>query len=104
MRFHALVGILAHEREFPQPLEIDLRVRVTDGEGIVDYRGLYADVSGVIGAGHIDYLEEIADRIATKALALSERVAHVGVAVRKPHVALGGPLAYAEVSLERDTR
>jgi dihydroneopterin aldolase len=101
MRFHASVGILPHEREFAQPLEIDLRVRVGEGDGIVDYRGLYDAAASVIGAGHIDYLEEIADRVANGALAVSARVKFVAVAVRKPHVALGGPLAFAEVSVER---
>jgi dihydroneopterin aldolase len=101
MRFHALVGILPHERETAQPIEVDLRVTVADGEGVVDYRGLYHAVASVLEAGHIDFLEEIADRVATRALDVSPRVRNAAVAVRKPHVALGGPLAYAEVSLER---
>src|SRR5262245_864377 len=101
MRFHALVGILPHERMTPQPIEIDLRVRVADGDGVVDYRPLYPAASDVIEHGHIDFLEEIGDRIAARALAVHERVRAVRVAVRKPHVALGGPLAYAEVVVER---
>lgn len=101
MRFHALVGILPHERMTPQPIEIDLRVRVADGESVVDYRGLYGIASDVVERGHTDFLEEIGDRVATRALALNPRVRAVRVVVRKPHVALGGPLAYAEVVVER---
>ena len=101
MRFHALVGILPHERELPQPIEIDLRVQVEAGEGVVDYRALYDATASVIAAGHIDFLEEIADSVATAALAHSPRIRAARVAIRKPNVPLPGPLAYAEVVVER---
>ena len=101
MRFYARVGIIDHERVVPQPIEVDLSVQVTPGEGIVDYRGLYAAAADVLAADPIEYLEEIAERIAQNALAVSSRVIVASVAVRKPHVALGGPLAYAEVRVER---
>lgn len=101
MRFHALVGILPHERTHPQPVEIDLIVTIGEGESVVDYRRLYEAVAAVIGSGHIDFLEDIAERVADGAFAASDRVARVRVAVRKPHVALGGPLAHAEVRIDR---
>jgi dihydroneopterin aldolase len=101
MRFHALVGILPHERTTPQPIEIDLRVGVADGEGIVDYRALYDAIAAVVNSGHIDFLEEIGDRVARAALGHSARIRAARVAVRKPHVALPGPLAYAEVVVAR---
>lgn len=105
MRFHALVGILPHERSAPQPIEVDLCVRIEgarNGEGgVVDYRSLYDVVARVIGAGHIDFLEEIGERIADRVLEQHERVRAVRVAVRKPHVSLPGPLGYAEVVVER---
>ena len=100
MRFHALVGILPHERELAQPLEVDLTAWVPgDSSAPLDYRELYALTQRVATAGH-GYLEEIATAVADAALALA-RVERVAVAVRKPHVALPGPLAYAEVRLER---
>ena len=102
MRFHALVGILPHEKVNPQPIEIDLMVTVTDeGDGVVDYRRLYDAVAAIIDAGHIDFLEDVAERVASASLGVSPRVARVRVAVRKPHVALGGPLAHAEVRIDR---
>jgi dihydroneopterin aldolase len=101
MRFQALVGILPHERTTPQPVEIDLTVTVTEGEGVVDYRRLYDVTAAVIGEGHIEFLEDIAEQVATGALESSDRVARARVAVRKPHVALGGPLTYAEVRIDR---
>ena len=107
MRFHALVGVLAHEREIAQPLEVDVTVRVEravrDGRPLVDYRGLYAATEQVIAAGALDYIEGVAERVAHAALGL-DGVAGVRVAVRKPHVALGGPLRYAEVAVERTRR
>jgi 7,8-dihydroneopterin aldolase/epimerase/oxygenase len=101
MRFHALVGILPHERTNAQPLEIDLIVSVSDGKDVVDYRRLYEATSGVIGAGHIEYLEDVADQVASRAFAVSERVTRARVSVRKPHVALGGPLDFAQVTVDR---
>ncbi|MGH7623255.1 MAG: dihydroneopterin aldolase [Gemmatimonadaceae bacterium] len=102
MRFHALIGILPHERVTAQPIEVDLTVRVTRGagDGVVDYRTLYTLVEQVVTNGPIDYLEEIADAIVMQALAHGRRVRSARVAVRKPHVALGGPLDFAEVVAE----
>ena len=102
MRFHSLVGILPHERTTPQPIEIDLTISVGEGADVVDYRGLYGAAAGVLGEGPIDFLEDIGDRVALAVLALNPRVRSARVAVRKPHVALGGPLAYAEVVIRRD--
>ena len=101
MRFHALVGILPHERTTPQPIEIDLVVRVADGDGVVDYRELQAITAAVMTAGPIDFLEEIGARAVQGALAHSARIRSAKAAVRKPHVALGGPLDYVEVVVER---
>lgn len=96
MRFHALIGILEHERIVPQPLEVDLTVRCAGTDGVLDYRRLYEIVERIVSGGPTDYLETIAERVARTVLE-DDRVYHARVAVRKPHVALAGPLAYAEV-------
>lgn len=101
MRFHTLIGILEHERTIPQPVEVDLTVHARAEGGILDYRRLYDLVAQSVGRGPTDYLETVADRIARGALD-DARVDHVKVAVRKPHVVLAGPLAYAEVVVRRD--
>jgi dihydroneopterin aldolase len=101
MRFHALVGVVAHERIVPQPIEVDLCVRVAPGGEVIDYRVLYGIVAHTFDDGPIDYLEEIGDRIATRTLQHDGRIRTVRVAVRKPHVALDGPLDYAQVVTER---
>ena len=48
----------------------------------------------------LEYLEDVATTIAEQALALPG-VTHTRVAVRKPHVVLDGPLAFAEIVVER---
>lgn len=102
MRFHALVGILAHERTVPQPIEVDLSVRLGAGDAIIDYRELYALTADTLAAGPIDFLEEVADRVVKRALDHNSRIQSARAAVRKPHVAMPVPIAYAEVIVERD--
>jgi dihydroneopterin aldolase len=104
MRFHARVGVLPHEREHPQPIDVDVTVW-HDRRGpatvssIVDYRALYDATARVVAANH-ELLETIGDEIIDLVLA-EHSVSRVRVAVRKPHVALPGPLAHAEVVIDR---
>lgn len=101
MSFHTLVGVLPHEREHAQPLEIDLTAWVRAGAGVVDYRKLYTKVRAATEATELFYLEELAHSVASRVLE-DTAVQRVRVAIRKPHVALGGPLEYAEVSIVRE--
>lgn len=104
MRFHSRVGILPHEREHPQPIEIDLTVwrqrsGAASAQTVLDYRRLY-DVARDAVAREPRYLEEIGDAIADMVMREHE-AQQVRVAIRKPNVALPGPLAHAEVVIER---
>jgi dihydroneopterin aldolase len=107
MRFHARIGVLPHEAEIAQSIEVDASLWVSrsgakiTAKNIVDYRRVYDLVAEVVTHGHISFLEEVAEQIAERALQLPV-VERVRIAVRKPNVALPGPLAYAEVSLERE--
>jgi dihydroneopterin aldolase len=101
MRFHVRIGILPHEREHPQSLEIDLSVTRGDREtDLLDYRTLYALAQSGVAPEPLDYLEDVAASLAARAVVLPG-VTHARVAVRKPQVLVGGPLAYAEVVVER---
>ena len=106
MRFHVPVGVLPHEHELPQPLEVDVtvwRAATTDARssaGVLDYRELYAAASVATAVGPLGYLEDVASDVADRALVMRD-VERVRVAVRKPHVSLPGPLDFAEVVLER---
>jgi dihydroneopterin aldolase len=106
MRFHARIGVLPHEAEIAQSIEVDASLwvrragpRVT-AKDIVDYLRVYDLVTEVVTGGHINFLEEVGERIAERALEVP-LVERVRIAVRKPNVALPGPLSYAEVALER---
>ena len=106
MRFHALVGILPHEQEHPQPLEIDVTVwralraddGVADGD-VIDYRELYDAVAARVTGRPLRFLEDVARTLVADLLARPQ-VRRARVAVRKPHVPLPGPLAYAEVIVD----
>ena len=107
MAFHTRIGVLPHEAEISQSIEVDLSVWVArppgahGSEGIVDYRELYDMVAAIVNEGHTHYLENLVERIAAAALSV-EVIQRVRATVRKPHVSLPGPLAYAEVSLDRE--
>jgi len=101
LRFHVRVGILPHERELPQPLELDVTVWPAAPATVLDYRALYAAAASAVTAEPLAYLEEVAGDVANRVLA-GGVAARVRVAVRKPHVAMPGPVAYAEVVLERE--
>ena len=107
MRFHARIGVLPHEAEIAQSIEVDASLWVRRSSGrptandIVDYRRVYDLVADVVTRGHTSFLEEVGERIAARALELP-LVDRVRIAVRKPNVALPGPLAYAEVAVERE--
>ncbi|HET9777610.1 MAG TPA: dihydroneopterin aldolase [Gemmatimonadaceae bacterium] len=107
MRFHARIGVLPHEAEIAQSIEVDASLWVRRGgakpttKDIVDYRRVYDLVADIVTRGHINFLEEVGERIAERALQVP-LVERVRIAVRKPNVALPGPLAYAEVALERE--
>ncbi|MEP6992128.1 MAG: dihydroneopterin aldolase [bacterium] len=100
MRFHACVGILPHERELPQPLEVDLVVRHAAGSDLLDYRRLYDATRATVESDPLTLLESFAEALVARVLQLPD-VRWCRVAVRKPHVTLGGPLAYAQVAMER---
>lgn len=101
LRFHTRVGILAHEREYPQLLVVDVsvwRTPAVPGEDVLDYRRLHALVAAHVAAG-VEYLETAAHAIARDALA-EPGVRRARVTLRKPQVALPGPLDAAEVAVE----
>ena len=106
LRYHVPVGILPHEREFAQPLEVDVTAWRRDPSragAVLDYRALHDAVATRVAAGEILYLEDFAHDVADALLALPD-AARVRIAVRKPHVPLGAPLDCAEVVLERERR
>ena len=105
MRFHARVGILPHERELAQPLELDVSVWLAGdaaaGAAPLDYRVLYDLTVTAVAAQPLGYLEDLV-RVVADAARARGGARRVRVTARKPHVALPGPLDHAEVSLDVD--
>ena len=108
MTFHGYHGVLPEEQDHGQAFEVDVEVaadlhpsaRRDDLALSVDYRRVYALVKEVMEGKRFQLLEALAEAIAQRLLNL-ERVMAVTVRVRKPHVKLAGPLAYAEVEITR---
>lgn len=108
MRFHTRVGVLPHETQHPQPLELDLTVWLSlrdvgesdSPSGLVDYRDLYALVADVVGTSPHRLLEALCERVAERTLAI-DGIERVQVAARKPHAPIAGPLDWVEVVIDR---
>ena len=64
---------------------------------MLDYRVLYDATLATIEAGPLTYLELIAESLAARALAI-HGIAWCRVTIRKPHVALGGPLSAEDIA------
>ncbi len=107
MVFHSLHGVNPEERVVGRRFEINLSVEVEDPTGIledkleetVDYAALYRIVSEV--AGRPQYLlETIAQKIALRVNAESDKVLRSRVEVSKLDPPLGGLCERARVVLE----
>jgi dihydroneopterin aldolase len=109
MRFHTRVGLLPHEEQLAQPLELDLTVWLplrsvgqTDSPSeLMDYRHLYGIVAEVVGTSPHRLLEALCEKVAGRVLAIPA-VIRVQVAARKPHAPIPGPLDHVEVVIERE--
>ncbi len=91
LRVVATHGVLDHERERPQPFELDLDVAVDLGPAAssdrlvdaVDYGAVVAAAAETVRASSFQLLEAVAEAVAEAVLSLDPRVAEVVVAVRK---------------------
>ena len=91
LQVDALVGVLPHELDTPQPVEVDLDVHVDVGAAAasddladaVDYGAVCDAAVAVLTAGHVGLLERLAHLIAESALAVDDRIDAVEVVVRK---------------------
>jgi dihydroneopterin aldolase len=111
MAFYAYHGLNPEEQADGQVFVVNVAVEAelhraghTDEiEDSLDYRDLYARVRQVMTEERYRLLEAVAEAVAHRLLEI-ERVQAVTVQVRKPHVKLGGPLAYAGVEVTRRKR
>ena len=101
-------GWYDHEREVPQPFEVDIELVLDlapagnddDLEKTVDYAEVYEVVRRNVETASFRLLEMMAETISREILGAFP-VDEVAVRVRKPAVQLGGPLDYAGVEIRR---
>jgi dihydroneopterin aldolase len=104
-----IVGVLAHERTQPQPLDIDLDIRLDlaragasdDLADTVDYGALCAVTEQIVGSTSFSLLEALADRIAGTLLDTDARIDAVTVSVRKLRPPVAQQLATSGVRITR---
>ena len=111
MRFDARHGVLAHEKDEPQPFEVDLVLHAdlasaaeTDAlDATVDYSALHELVRAIVTGPSRNLIESLAGAIAQAALAATDPalVGAVEVRVRKPEAPLDGDVETVEVMLVR---
>ncbi len=109
LRLSGVVGVLPHEQEQAQPLELDLDVALDLGPAgtsdhladTVDYGALCALVEVQVVGERYALLEALAERVAQAVLAADERIEQVTVAVRKLRPPVAQQLATSGVRITR---
>jgi dihydroneopterin aldolase len=109
LRLSGVVGVLPHEQEQAQPLELDLDVVVDLGPAgtsddladTVDYGALCAIVEGRVVGERYALLEALAEQVASSILAADARIEQVTVAVRKLRPPVAQQLATSGVRITR---
>jgi len=112
LRFEARHGVLAREKELPQPFEVDVVFHADlsaaaehdDLGATVDYAALYGVVRDVVTGPSFDLIEGLAGAVARATLAATDAalVDAVEVRVRKPRAPIeGAAFDTVEVTLLR---
>ena len=102
----AHIGVHAHERGRAQPLLVDIEAELAAGriDGLadtVDYERIASRARQIAGAGHVDLVEEYAERLA-RALLEDVRVQRVRIRVAKPRALQGAEAAGCEAEFTRE--
>ena len=111
IRLEGRHGVLDSERRDSQPFEVDVELYLDlrpaglsdDIEQTADYRVAFEICRDVIGGPSRQLLETLAEEISARLLSAFDEVgvAEVVVRVRKPKVALPGPLDWSGVEIRR---
>jgi dihydroneopterin aldolase len=99
----AQIGIHGHERGHMQPVRINVDLAVEDAaaiedrlDSVVDYEAITGSIRALIGVGHINLAETLAERIAD-ACFRDARVKTARVSVEKLHALPGAESAGVEI-------
>jgi dihydroneopterin aldolase len=106
LRIDAFIGVHAHERGRSQPLVVEVEIALGDqpiaGLGdTVNYEGIAARARAIAASGHVDLVEEYAERLARACLDDPHAV-RVRVRIDKPGALAGADAAGCEVVFVRD--
>ncbi len=110
LRVAGIVGVLAHEQSQPQPLELDVDVRLDlaasgasdDLVDTVDYGALCAVADQVVSTTRHALLEALAEHLATALLAADPRIDAVTVSLRKLRPPVAQQLSTSGVRITRE--
>ena len=108
MRFSGRIGVGADERATPQPVEVDLVLRLDlskpsrtdDVSDTVDYGSLFVLARDIAERGEFNLIEGLAGAIADAVLA-AHPVDDIEVRVRKPKAPLPGAFETVEARVRR---
>ena len=109
MRFMACHGVLPHEREVPQPFEVDVEMGLDlraagesdDLDDTVNYAKVYDVVSTVLTVTRKYLIEAIAEEIADDLLRDFDSLRWVRVTVNKPAAPIDGIFSDVGVTILR---
>ena len=109
MRFMACHGVLPHEREIPQPFEVDVELGLSlraagesDALGnTVNYAQVYHTVSSIMDGAPKQLIEALAEEIADDLLRDFDSLRWVRVTVHKPAAPIDGMFSDVGVTILR---
>ncbi len=112
MAFYGYHGALAEENTLGQRFLVDLSLTLDTSEAArtdalkdtVDYAKIYALCRKIVEEDRVKLIETLADHILDQVLASCPRVEEAAIVVRKPSVALGGPLDYVAIEISKKRR
>ena len=109
MAFYGYHGALAAETTLGQRFLVDLTLTLDIAEAArtdnldetVDYLQVYSLCRKIVEQERVKLLETLANDILDQVLAACPRVHEAAIVVRKPSVALGGPLDYVAIETSK---
>ena len=109
MRFMACHGVLPHEREVPQPFEVDVEMGLDlraagesdDLDDTVNYAKVYRMVSSIMNGASKQLIESLAEEIADDLLRDFDSLRWVRVTVHKPAAPIDGIFSDVGVTILR---
>ena len=112
MRFMACHGVLPHEREVPQPFEVDVEMGLDlraagesdDLDDTVNYAEVYEIVRKTIEGAPKNLIESLAEDIAEQVLSTFSMIRGASITVHKPEAPIPGIFSDVGVCITRERK